>query len=69
MIPIHHKQTEQPHTEQKNKPRKTYTRSTCNNGMITQYNLKYSETFTKMSIIAEQQVPSTQHLIHLMVAS
>jgi hypothetical protein len=33
-----------------------------NNGMMTQYNLEYSEAFTKekqKNLIAEQQVPDT----------
>jgi hypothetical protein len=37
---------EQPHTKQKDKPTKTYTRHVHNNGMITSYNLKYFEAFT-----------------------
>jgi hypothetical protein len=59
------------HTEQKDKPTKTYTGHMHNSSNITSYNPENSEHLHKKMkcIIAEQQVPSTQHLIHLMMAS
>jgi hypothetical protein len=49
-----------------NKLTKTYNRHVPSNGKITSYNLQYFEAFIEMESRARgQQVPSSQHVMHL----